>query len=95
MQCIKTLVFERTQQFREVGSGLILAGNAIKALHQMGLADVLHNERMPWYNGPGIRDESRTGNFPGKFPVRDIILRMTPPRLLLKQSAWIMDNQIG
>ncbi|GHO49082.1 FAD-dependent monooxygenase [Ktedonospora formicarum] len=39
---IKTLVFERTQQFREVGSGLILAGNAVNALHKIGLADVLH-----------------------------------------------------
>jgi 2-polyprenyl-6-methoxyphenol hydroxylase-like FAD-dependent oxidoreductase len=39
---IKALVFERTRQFREVGSGLIVAGNAVKALHKLGLADVLH-----------------------------------------------------
>ena len=38
---IKALVFERTQQFREVGSGLILAGNAVRVLHKLGLADVL------------------------------------------------------
>jgi 2-polyprenyl-6-methoxyphenol hydroxylase-like FAD-dependent oxidoreductase len=40
-QGIRSLVFERTPQFREVGSGLILAGNAVKALHKLGLADVL------------------------------------------------------
>ncbi len=44
---IKALVFERTQQFREVGSGLILAGNAVQALHQLGLADVLHTIAAP------------------------------------------------
>jgi hypothetical protein len=26
--------------------------------------------------------------------VRDILLRMTPPRLLVKQIEWIVDNQI-
>jgi len=39
---IKSLVFERTQQYREVGTGMILAGNAVRVLHQLGLADVLH-----------------------------------------------------
>jgi 2-polyprenyl-6-methoxyphenol hydroxylase-like FAD-dependent oxidoreductase len=44
---IKSLVFERTQQFREVGAGLVLAGNAVKALHKLGLADVLHTIAAP------------------------------------------------
>lgn len=44
---IKALVFERTQQFREVGTGMILAGNAVKALHLLGLADVLHTIAAP------------------------------------------------
>ena len=44
---IKSLVFERTQQYREVGSGLILAGNAVKALGKLGLADALHTIATP------------------------------------------------
>src|SRR5260221_9649927 len=35
-QGIRSLVFERTPQFREVGSGLILAGKARKGLHKHG-----------------------------------------------------------
>src|SRR5260221_1201145 len=46
-QGIRSLVFERTPQFREVGSGLILAGNAVKALHKLGLADVLQTIAAP------------------------------------------------
>src|SRR5260221_14687660 len=46
-QGIRSLVFERTQQFREVCSGLILAGNAVKALHKLGLADVLQTIAAP------------------------------------------------
>ena len=44
---IKALVFERTQQFREVGSGLILAGNAVRVLQKLGLADVLQSIAAP------------------------------------------------
>ncbi len=40
-QGITAHVFERTVQLREVGSGMILAGNAVKALQKMGLADEL------------------------------------------------------
>jgi len=39
---IKALVFERALQFREVGSGMILAGNAIEILQKLGLVDDLH-----------------------------------------------------
>ncbi len=46
-QGIRSLVFERTPQFREVGSGMILAGNAVKALHKLGLADVLQTIAAP------------------------------------------------
>lgn len=46
-QGIRSLVFERTQQFREVGSGLVLAGNAVKALDKLGLADVLQTIAAP------------------------------------------------
>src|SRR5258708_26847026 len=42
-----SLVFERTQRFREVGSGLLLAGNAVKALEKLGLADVLQTIAAP------------------------------------------------
>jgi 2-polyprenyl-6-methoxyphenol hydroxylase-like FAD-dependent oxidoreductase len=38
---IKALVFERASQFREVGSGMILAGNAVEVLHKLGLAYAL------------------------------------------------------
>ncbi len=46
-QGIRSLVFERTQRFREVGSGLLLAGNAVKALEKLGLADVLQTIAAP------------------------------------------------
>ncbi len=46
-QGIRSLVFERTPQVREVGSGLILAGNAVTALHKLGLADVLQTIAAP------------------------------------------------
>ena len=44
---IKSLVFERAPQFREVGSGMILAGNAVELLHKLGLADELHTIAAP------------------------------------------------
>jgi 2-polyprenyl-6-methoxyphenol hydroxylase-like FAD-dependent oxidoreductase len=40
-------VFERTMQFREVGSGMILAGNAVKALQKLGLGDELQTIAAP------------------------------------------------
>src|SRR5258707_4955605 len=46
-QGIRSLVFERTQRFREVGSGLLLAGNAVKALEKLELADVLQTIAAP------------------------------------------------
>jgi 2-polyprenyl-6-methoxyphenol hydroxylase-like FAD-dependent oxidoreductase len=51
-QGIKALVFERTRQFREAGSGLILAGNAVKALQKLGLADVLCSIAAPLRHAP-------------------------------------------
>lgn len=39
---IKALVFERALRFREIGSGMILAGNAIAVLQKLGLVDDLH-----------------------------------------------------
>jgi len=44
---ITALVFERAQEFREVGAGLILAGNAVKALEKFGLAEVLQTTAAP------------------------------------------------
>jgi 2-polyprenyl-6-methoxyphenol hydroxylase-like FAD-dependent oxidoreductase len=44
---IRALVFERAQQFRERGTGLILAGNAVKALNKLGFADVLRASAAP------------------------------------------------
>jgi 2-polyprenyl-6-methoxyphenol hydroxylase-like FAD-dependent oxidoreductase len=44
---IRSFAFERTQQFGEVGAGLILAGNAVKALNKLGLADALHTSAAP------------------------------------------------
>jgi 2-polyprenyl-6-methoxyphenol hydroxylase-like FAD-dependent oxidoreductase len=44
---IRSFAFERTQQFGEVGTGLILAGNAVKALNKLGLADALHTSAAP------------------------------------------------
>ncbi len=44
---IKSLVFERTRQYREVGTGMILAGNAVKALQKLELADVLQSIAAP------------------------------------------------
>lgn len=49
---IKALVFERTRQFREVGSGLILAGNAVKALQKLGLGDALCSIAAPLHYAP-------------------------------------------
>ena len=42
------------------------------------------------------RLQGRIGHWehPWGVGLRDILLRMTPPRLLVKQIEWIMDNQI-
>ncbi|HLZ25538.1 MAG TPA: FAD-dependent monooxygenase [Ktedonobacterales bacterium] len=44
---IRCFVFERTQQLRDVGASLILAGNAVKALNKLGFADVLRTSAAP------------------------------------------------
>jgi 2-polyprenyl-6-methoxyphenol hydroxylase-like FAD-dependent oxidoreductase len=44
---IRCIVFERAPQLREVGASLILAGNAVKALNKLGLADVLRANAAP------------------------------------------------
>lgn len=49
---IRALVFERTRQFREVGSGLLLAGNAVKALQKLGLGDALCSIAAPLRYAP-------------------------------------------
>lgn len=44
---IRCCVFERAEQLREVGASLILAGNAVRVLNKLGLADVLRANAAP------------------------------------------------
>ncbi len=69
---INVLVFERARQFREVGSGLILAGNAVKALDRLGLDDLLHSIAAPLCHG---HLRSWRGDVLVDFPVQEIMQR--------------------
>jgi 2-polyprenyl-6-methoxyphenol hydroxylase-like FAD-dependent oxidoreductase len=48
---IKAYVFERAQQFREVGSGMILSGNVVAFLQKLGLDDVIQSIAAPLHYG--------------------------------------------
>ena len=48
-------IFERVNEAREVGAGLSLWANALKALDLLGLHDVIHSVTVPQIDG-GIRD---------------------------------------
>ena len=48
-------IFERVNEAREVGAGLSLWANALKALDLLGLHDVIHSVAVPQIDG-GIRD---------------------------------------
>lgn len=45
---VETTVFERAGELREVGAGLLLAANAVRALDKLGLS-----EKIRWLDTPG------------------------------------------
>jgi 2-polyprenyl-6-methoxyphenol hydroxylase-like FAD-dependent oxidoreductase len=66
---MQTAVFERARELREVGAGILLAANAVRALGELGLSDEVQRLGTPASAG---RIRSRRGATLAEVPAREL-----------------------